>query len=127
MENARRYGKSANGVATIEIVVQSRGERLQIDVRDRGPGIASHDVDRLRRPFSRGESARTGGAGSGLGLAIVERLLLRAGGQLKLLPRESGGLIARMDLPRAKRSRNRQPSDKKRTPNTARQMSRENA
>lgn len=127
VENARRYGKSASGAATIEIVVQSRGERLQIDVRDRGPGIASHDVERLRRPFSRGESARTGGAGSGLGLAIVDRLLSRAGGQLKLLPRESGGLIARMDLPRAKRSRSHQPSDKKRTQNATRQVSREKA
>lgn len=107
LENARRYGKSAQGTACIEIAVQSRGDRLHIDVRDRGPGIASHDIDRLLRPFSRGEAARTGGAGCGLGLAIVERLLAHAGGRLRLLPREAGGLIARMDLPRARRPRDK--------------------
>ncbi len=107
LENARRYGKSAQGTACIEITVQSRGDRLHVDVRDRGPGIASHDIDRLLRPFSRGEAARTGGAGCGLGLAIVERLLAHAGGRLRLLPREAGGLIARMDLPRARRPRNK--------------------
>ncbi|MCD8503669.1 MAG: ATP-binding protein [Burkholderiaceae bacterium] len=105
VENARRYGKSIDGSVAIEIVVQSRGDRLHIDVRDRGPGIASQDIERLLRPFSRGETARTGGAGSGLGLAIVERLLARAGGRLRLLPREAGGLTARIDLPRAKRPR----------------------
>ncbi len=107
VENARRYGKSIDGAAVIEIVVQSRGERLHIDVRDRGPGIAAEDIARLLRPFSRGEAARTGSSGSGLGLAIVERLLTRAGGRLRMLPREAGGLIARMDLPRARRSRAR--------------------
>ena len=107
LENARRYGKSAQGTDCIEIAVQSRGDRLHVDVRDRGPGIANHDIDRLLRPFSRGEAARTGGAGCGLGLAIVERLLAHAGGRLRLLPREAGGLIARMDLPRARRPRDK--------------------
>jgi two-component system, OmpR family, osmolarity sensor histidine kinase EnvZ len=107
LENARRYGRSAQGTACIEIAVQSRCDRLHVDVRDRGPGIASHDIDRLLRPFSRGEAARTGGAGCGLGLAIVERLLAHAGGRLRLLPREAGGLIARMDLPRARRPRDK--------------------
>lgn len=111
VENARRYGKSLDGSAMIEIVVQSRGDRLHIDVRDRGPGIAAEDIERLLRPFSRGEAARTGGAGSGLGLAIVERLLTRAGGRLRLLPREAGGLIARMDLPRAKRPRSKRANN----------------
>lgn len=111
IENARRYGKSSDGTLTLDITVQSRSNRLHIDVRDRGRGIATQDVERLLRPFSRGEAARTGGAGSGLGLAIVERLLARAGGQLRLLPREAGGLIARMDLPRAKRPRTRRASN----------------
>ena len=111
VENARRYGKSIDGSVNIDIVVQSRSQRVHIDVRDRGPGIASQDIERLLRPFSRGEAARTGSSGSGLGLAIVERLLAPAGGHLRLLPREAGGLIARMDLPRAKRPRMRRASN----------------
>lgn len=121
VENARRYGKSLDGTVAIEVVVQSRGDRLHIDVRDRGPGIASQDIERLLRPFSRGEAARTGGAGSGLGLAIVERLLARAGGRLRLLPREAGGLIARMDLPRAKRPRGRRTSSPSKQASTIKQ------
>lgn len=110
LENARRYGRSVDGTLAIDIVVQSRADRLHIDVRDRGPGIATEDIERLLRPFSRGEAARTGGSGAGLGLAIVERLLARASGRLRLLPRQAGGLIARMDLPRAKRPSGRSGS-----------------
>ncbi|NYO85780.1 hypothetical protein G4A66_27940, partial [Escherichia coli] len=52
--------------------------------------------------FSRGEAARTGVSGAGLGLAIVERLLKHVGGSLRMLPRQGGGLIARIELPKAK-------------------------
>ena len=116
LENARRYGASIDGAVTIEVVIQSRADRLHVDVRDQGPGIAASEVSRLLRPFSRGEAARTGGAGAGLGLAIVQRLLARADGRLRLLPRQTGGLIARMDLPGAKRAKPaRQAKHAKRT------------
>ncbi|MFY9347946.1 MAG: ATP-binding protein, partial [Orrella sp.] len=88
----------------IEVVVQARNNRLHIDVRDRGPGIAPADIARLMRPFSRGDAARTGGTGAGLGLSIIERLVSPAGGRLRLLQREGGGLTARLDLPRARRT-----------------------
>ncbi|HLS51540.1 MAG TPA: ATP-binding protein, partial [Burkholderiaceae bacterium] len=60
------------------------------------------DIDRLLRPFSRGQAARTGVSGAGLGLAIVERLLRQVGGQLKLQSSPGGGLTARIELPRAR-------------------------
>lgn len=104
IENARRYGFNDAEPSAIEVVVQARNNRIHVDVRDRGPGIATEDVARVMRPFSRGEMARTGGSGAGLGLSIVERLLSPAGGRLRLLPREGGGLIARLDLPRARRA-----------------------
>jgi two-component system osmolarity sensor histidine kinase EnvZ len=116
IENARRYGTQGKEPAQIEIVVQARRHLLQIDVRDRGPGIPSKDIARVMRPFSRGEAARTGSSGSGLGLSIVDRLLSRAGGRLRLLSREGGGLIARMDLPRAKRPTQSASPIKKRQP-----------
>ncbi|WP_456238877.1 ATP-binding protein [Schauerella aestuarii] len=102
IENARRYGRSEDGVLRLSTTLVNEGNMLFIDVADRGPGIAPQDVERLLRPFSRGEAARTGVSGAGLGLAIVERLLKHVGGQLRLLPREGGGLRARIELPKAK-------------------------
>ncbi|HET7134828.1 MAG TPA: ATP-binding protein, partial [Casimicrobiaceae bacterium] len=41
-----------------------------------------------------------GAAGAGLGLAIVDRIARLHGGTLDLLPRDGGGTIARVRLPR---------------------------
>jgi two-component system osmolarity sensor histidine kinase EnvZ len=102
LENARRYGRSSDGQAHLLITLQPEGSIIAIEVSDRGPGIAPEEVDRLLRPFSRGDAARTGVSGAGLGLAIVERLLKHVGGSLKLVPRQGGGLTARIELPKAK-------------------------
>ncbi|WP_160350916.1 ATP-binding protein [Bordetella sp. 02P26C-1] len=102
IENARRYGKSADGQPHLEMSLRAEGNTLVIEVSDRGPGIAPEDVDRLLRPFSRGEVARTGVSGAGLGLAIVERLLKHVGGSLRMLERPGGGLRARIEIPKAK-------------------------
>lgn len=103
IENARRYGRSpADDKARIRLVASQQGNHVAIEVKDQGSGIAPTDIQRLLRPFSRGESARTGVSGAGLGLAIVERLLGQVGGQLELLPAAGGGLVARIELPKAR-------------------------
>lgn len=102
LENAQRYGVAPDGHYTITVKLQSHGERIYVDVCDQGPGIAQDDIERVLRPFSRGETARTGSAGAGLGLSIVQRLLARADGTLALMAAQPAGLIARMDLPRAR-------------------------
>jgi two-component system osmolarity sensor histidine kinase EnvZ len=103
IENARRYGRSpSENRAYIELKASQQGPVIAIEVRDHGTGIAPEDVQRLLRPFSRGETARTGVSGAGLGLAIVERLLGQVGGRLRLITSPTGGLIARIELPRTK-------------------------
>ena len=72
-----------------------------IEVRDRGPGVAAHQLDQLTKAFFRGDASRTSATGAGLGLAIVEKTLQRMGGSLKMRNRRSGGLSARIDLARA--------------------------
>ncbi|WP_126444439.1 ATP-binding protein [Sulfuricystis multivorans] len=96
IENALRHG---GGTAAVELTLEREDGRLVIAVLDRGPGIAPEDAERLKQPFTRGEAARTGAAGAGLGLAIVERIARAHGGRLELLPREGGGLAARIVLP----------------------------
>ncbi|MGB3276071.1 MAG: ATP-binding protein [Castellaniella sp.] len=103
IENARRYGRSASdGRARISLAAFQSGNQLTIEVRDQGVGIPQTDIQRLLRPFARGESARTGVSGAGLGLSIVERLLGQVGGKFTLAPNAPQGLLARIEIPKAK-------------------------
>lgn len=96
LANAQRHGRPPIEVTTSMV----EGERLWIEVRDRGPGIPADQIERVKRPFEQGNTARSGqGAGAGLGLAIIERIALAHQARLVLLPRDGGGLIARVDWP----------------------------
>lgn len=90
-----------HGAPPIEVACGEDGGAAWIEVRDRGPGIEASRVDVLKRPFQRGDAARGGAPGSGLGLAIVERIARGEGAELRLLPREGGGLVARVAWPSA--------------------------
>ncbi|EKT4102370.1 TPA: HAMP domain-containing sensor histidine kinase [Stenotrophomonas maltophilia] len=88
IDNADRYA----GAVELRLAVVERG--VQLEVMDRGPGIAEGDRVRLLQPFQRSERSRsrtTGGAG--LGLAVAANVARRHAGELQLLHREGGGLI----------------------------------
>jgi two-component system osmolarity sensor histidine kinase EnvZ len=93
IDNALRYAGEP-----IEVVSFRQGEHAIVEVRDRGPGIPPGEVERLKRPFTRLDEARGSRSGAGLGLAIVERVARAHGGSLELLPRDGGGLVARLAL-----------------------------
>jgi two-component system osmolarity sensor histidine kinase EnvZ len=93
VDNALRYAGEP-----IEVESRNTAQGVVIEVRDRGPGIPAAETERLKRPFARLEAARGGRGGAGLGLAIVERVARAHGGSLELLPREGGGLVARLVL-----------------------------
>ncbi len=99
IDNALRYSSTP-----IEIEVRQEGGFAVIEVRDRGPGIPTSEAERMKRPFTRLEAARSDAGGSGLGLAIVDRVARMHGGRLDLLPREGGGLVARLLLSTAGRA-----------------------
>ena len=98
IDNALRYSSTP-----LEIEVRQEGGFAVIEVRDRGPGIPASEAERMKRPFTRLEAARSDAGGSGLGLAIVDRVARMHGGRLDLLPREGGGLVARLLLSTAGR------------------------
>ena len=95
IDNALRYAGSDNPV---ELKLGAGAGEFTIDVCDRGPGIPPQDVERIKRPFARLDAARSNAAGAGLGLAIVERIARSHNGRLELLPRDGGGLVARLVL-----------------------------
>jgi two-component system osmolarity sensor histidine kinase EnvZ len=94
VDNAFRYGGE-----NVEIATRATSNSVLLEVADRGPGIPPEQVERLKRPFTRLDTARGGGLGSGLGLAIVERIVRLHDGQFDLLPREGGGTVARVTFP----------------------------
>jgi len=67
---------------------------IAIAVTDRGDGIASEDLSRVREAFF---TKRRGG--SGLGLAIAERFAEVHGGRVELENMEPHGFTARIVLP----------------------------
>jgi two-component system osmolarity sensor histidine kinase EnvZ len=93
IDNALRYAGEP-----VEVRAGLSNKKVFIEVADRGPGIPESEIDRLKRPFTRLDASRAGPGGSGLGLAIVERVARAHGGALDLLPRDGGGLVARLTL-----------------------------
>jgi two-component system, cell cycle sensor histidine kinase DivJ len=85
---------------TAELSVRHDGKFLTLEVRDRGPGIPAHLIQRLGQPFVRIETQDTGrSAGSGLGLSIVKGLAELHGGGLQLESRPGQGTVASVRLP----------------------------
>jgi signal transduction histidine kinase len=101
VENAVKYG----GVADATLVETPGG--IEIQVRDAGPGIPAGEIEHVFEPFYRLDPARSpteavgSMGGSGLGLAIARHVFRAHGGDIELVNAPTGGLIARMTLPRA--------------------------
>lgn len=92
VENAARHG----GTEPVELALAFSRGVLTVEVRDRGPGIpAGQEGLVTAKGVALGERRGT----AGLGLWIVEALVTSMDGELALLPREGGGLVARLTLP----------------------------
>ncbi|MBI0328143.1 ATP-binding protein [Burkholderia plantarii] len=107
VENARKYGLSqADGIARITIETRASHARVEVVVRDEGPGIPDDQLPLVMRPFYRVDAARSNADGTGLGMAIVLRLVGRYRGTLKLRNRTpEPGLEVSLDFPTGKAAR----------------------
>ncbi|WP_233828788.1 sensor histidine kinase [Paraburkholderia sp. ZP32-5] len=90
--------KARTASPKIHVTVQWRDERLHVNVRDNGPGIAPENLARVFEPFF---TTREVGQGLGLGLSISYAVVERHGGTL-FAESELGKWTAfNFDLPRA--------------------------
>lgn len=80
LDNAAKYS-GPGGRISVE-TRQQAGARVEIVVRDEGPGLAEADLDRIFEKFYRAESGDRRRAGTGLGLAIARGFVEAMGGTL---------------------------------------------
>lgn len=100
LTNAERYGRDPqSGALHLTVSLVRADDEAIIGVADTGPGVPPAQLERLLRPFERGDAARSGGDGAGLGLPIVQRIARMHGGDLRLLANAPHGLRAELALP----------------------------
>ena len=86
-----------------ELLAQLTGQpqKIEVVVRDHGPGIPPDQLERVFEPFYRLEHSRNrDSGGTGLGLSIARDLAQVHGGTLTLANLPAGGLEATLRLPR---------------------------
>ncbi|EKE80923.1 sensor histidine kinase [Idiomarina xiamenensis] len=94
VRNALHY---TDGLITLSCDID--GERCQLLVRDRGPGVPDDKIEQLFEPFYRGDPARHHQAGVGLGLALSQRAAGVMKGSVSARNHPQGGLEVIVDLP----------------------------
>jgi len=96
VRNAARHGAPGGVVA---VSVRAVDGLAQVEVCDRGPGIAPEDLPAIFQPFFRSGTSRTGVDGHGLGLAIAQRVVQAHDGEIVVANRDGGGLQVTITLP----------------------------
>jgi signal transduction histidine kinase len=94
IDNGCKYG------GEVCVSLADNAASLIIDIRDNGPGIPAHQVERAFAPFQRLEESRnreTGG--TGLGLTIARDVVVSHGGDIQLVYDDRSFLV-RVKLPR---------------------------
>jgi signal transduction histidine kinase len=67
--------------------------RIQVEIADRGPGIAREDLARIFEPFFSTKGS------TGLGLSVCHAIVAQHDGELKARNREGGGAVFSLTLP----------------------------
>lgn len=88
-------GDAMGGQGRIWLRAERAGERVELSVRDSGPGIAPEDLQRIFDPFF---TTKDPGEGTGLGLSICHRILESFGGEIRAENSPEGGALFVLSL-----------------------------
>ncbi|GAB2470634.1 ATP-binding protein [Comamonas humi] len=81
--------------AEVQLLIESHGDALALQVSDRGPGFAPQILENLGKPYQ----STKGRPGGGLGLFLVMNVARSLGGSVRARNRDSGGAEVRITLP----------------------------
>ena len=79
----------------VEISLEAKNGVARLQVRDDGPGVPSHDLQKIFEPFQHGRR----GKGTGVGLAITQRVISHLKGNVSARNNSRGGLSVELELP----------------------------
>lgn len=97
LDNALKYSPRGS---TIELHAGSEGDKLVVEVADRGMGLPPGEESRIFEPFYRAPHLRESAVpGVGIGLAVCKGLVEAHHGLLTARTREGGGSVFRIELP----------------------------
>ncbi len=85
--------------SVVEVRLHRDGDRVRVDVLDRGPGVPDYALDRAFERFYSLARPAGGSRSSGLGLCFVVEAAELHGGEARLGNREDGGAVASLLLP----------------------------
>ena len=94
IENALKYTPAGT---PLELAAETAPDAVVLEVRDRGPGLAAGEEERIFEKFYRGASQ--GARGAGLGLAICRAIVQAHRGSIQAFSRAGGGAVFRIRLP----------------------------
>jgi signal transduction histidine kinase/CheY-like chemotaxis protein len=103
VSNAIKYTRDGGWVA-VEVAAVGEGPgpaRVQLRVRDNGPGLTPAQQQQLFQPFNRLGAERSRVQGTGLGLVITRHLVECMGGTLQLQSQPGDGCCFTVELPAA--------------------------
>ncbi|MGA2191912.1 MAG: sensor histidine kinase KdpD [Nitrospirota bacterium] len=95
LDNALKYSQ---GDLPVELSARVRGELMEIEVADRGPGIPEEDLQKIFDKFYRVHRPE-GVSGTGLGLTICKGIVNAHGGMIRAENRQGGGARFIISLP----------------------------
>jgi two-component system sensor histidine kinase KdpD len=94
LENATKYTPAGS---PIEVGARMHDDGVEVDISDRGPGVAKKDQERVFDKFYRARESEGGGVG--LGLTICRGIVRAHGGRIWVEDRLGGGASFRFTLP----------------------------
>lgn len=96
IENAVKFSPDH---ARTEVALRADGDRIEVEVSDRGIGIDKKDMDRIFDPFYRSDSALPY-QGFGIGLSLVKRILAIVKGEIRVDSEPGEGTVVTLSFVR---------------------------